>query len=171
MLTAKQLKEIKTRVNKEMSRRSYYGDLSKFNTQFQTTPNAGGLILAEQGNKVVEGLLNIEDIGNLNIEDLKKDGNIPSSFDYTTISNALDKYEKESISGNKTSCRGACSGLCLGRCSTTCNGCQGSCGSTCEGSCTRSCGSSCGGCSSSCSGGCYSGCSTGCKNGCTGSSY
>ena len=171
MLTAEQLKEIKERVNKEMSRRSYYGDLSKFNTQFNVPPTEKELILAEHGGKVIEGLLNIEDIGNLNIEDLKKDGTIPSSYDYDTINNALDKYEKESVTGSKTSCRGACTGLCVGTCSTECSGCQGSCGYTCEGTCSVLCGSSCGSCSSNCTGGCYTGCSSGCKNGCTGSSY
>ena len=171
MITAEQFKAIKNRVNAEMSRRSYYGNLSGFNTQFNTTPYAGTTILAEQGKKVVEGLLNIRDLGNLNLVDLKSNGIIPSSLDYNTINNALSTYESESVTGNKSSCRGACSGLCVGTCGSTCTGCQGACGFTCEGTCSVVCGSSCGSCSSNCTGGCYSGCSTGCKNGCTGSSY
>ena len=171
MLTASQLNEIKARVNAEMSRRSYYGSLAGYSNQFSNYPTAGKTIYAEQGDKLIRGLLNIRDLGNLNLNDLKSNGIIPRDFDYNTIKNALATYESESITGNKSSCRGACTGLCVGTCGSTCTGCQNACGFTCEGTCSVVCGSSCGSCSSNCTGGCYSGCSTGCKNGCTGSSY
>ena len=169
MLTAEQLIEIKQRVNKEMARRCHYGSLTEFNTQFETTPTSGKTILAEQGSKVIEGLLHIEDVGDLNIDELKQDGNIPGSFDYNTINTELDKLEQETVRGSKSSCRGACTGLCVGTCGGECSGCSNNCGGGCEFTCQKTCGSSCGTCTTSCVSGCYTNCGGSCKTGCTGS--
>ena len=52
MLTANEIKELKTRIKSEMSRRSYYGSLSEFagsNYDFTIEPATGETILAEHG--------------------------------------------------------------------------------------------------------------------------
>ena len=151
MITAEKLIELKNKVKTEIDRRSYYGSdtISKFSSQtFETTPKQGEPILAEQGKKIIEPLLNICDKGDLNLDKLEKGEKIPSSFNEDLIS-YVDTLSKESTTASTSSCRGACTGLCVGTCGSSCGGCSSSCGSSCEGSCSKTCGSSCGGCSSS----------------------
>lgn len=170
MLTPAELIQLKTKVEAEMKRRQYYGSLTAFSGNswaIQTTPKTGDEILAQQGRSVIEPILQITDVGDLNIVDLKKNGIIPASFDKSLLTH-IDNLAKEAPTASKSSCRGACTGLCVGRCESGCSGCTASCGGSCESNCSKSCGSSCGGCSAGCSTNCGSGCQSTCVNGCTG---
>lgn len=170
MITPEELIQLREKVEKEMKRRCYYGSLTSFSDdawKFDIPPASGEEVLEEHGKKVIEPILQIKDYGDLNIEDMKKGGVIPESFD-SPLLDEIDELSKESITGDKTSCRGACTGLCIGTCGSGCSGCTATCGGTCESNCTKTCGTSCGSCSSTCTGGCHSSCNTTCKSGCTG---
>lgn len=170
MITPEELIALRNKVETEMKRRCYYGSLTGFSGSdytFTTTPKSGEGILVEHGEKVIEPLLQIKDYGDLSIDGIKKGEVIPESFD-SSLSDLVDKYSKETLTGNSTSCRGACTGLCIGTCGSGCSGCTAACGGTCESSCSKTCGTSCGNCSSSCTGGCYTTCNSTCQSGCTG---
>ena len=179
MITAQQLNAIKARVKAEMLRRCGYGSLYSYGAasyDFTVTPSAGTKVLTEQGQKVIDLILKIEDVPDLiNVQQYQK---VPTQFVNDVLSSELTKLEKEPMNGSSSSCRGACTGLCLGTCSSGCSGCSGGCSgcsASCKSDCAANCGSGCAsGCGSSCQGGCgdscggCSGCSGGCGSGCTG---
>ena len=67
-MTAAQLVELKARIKSEMQRRKYSGSLERYGDDtydFTTVPDAGDIITAEQGQKTINLLLKINDIGDL----------------------------------------------------------------------------------------------------------
>lgn len=168
MLTAEELIALKSKVEAEMKRRCYYGSLAAFaDVKFEHAPIRGQPVYAEQGKKVIEPLLQIQDRGDLNIDGLKEGERIPSFFD-ANLSDYVDELAKETVNGSSSSCRGACTGLCVGTCGNGCSGCTAVCGGTCESACTKTCGTACGSCTSSCNVACQSTCTGGCNTTCTG---
>lgn len=163
MLTAEEIKALRERTKLEMAKRNGYGDISEYGSSdydFETIPEKGGPILAEQGKRIANPLLHVKDIpGIVLIDEETPDGElpsttgsrVPSAFENITFTNALDEISTESMKSDKSSCRGACTGLCVGSCIDSCSGCGNDCGSTCTG---------CTGCTS-CTGGCGSGCTGG----------
>ena len=111
MLSADEILNLKARIDTELVRRSYNGSLSNYansDYNFEINPSSNNPIYMEQGQKIMEQILQINDIGDLYYEDMKPNTMIPNSFDYEPIDKVLAKYEKETLSQNSTSCRGAC---------------------------------------------------------------
>ena len=117
MITASELNSLKTKIKNEMARRKYDGslvDYSGSSYDFSTTPSSGNKILLEHGEKTINLMLKVQDVGNLrNVATGEK---IPSSFDYDTLNSKVTAWASESLTGSSSSCRGACSGLCVGVC-------------------------------------------------------
>lgn len=170
MITANELLALKIKVKKEMQRRSGYGSLANLansSYDFVTEPVKGQIIKEEHGKKTIDLLLQIKDKGDLKF--VQKGDLIPDSFDNSLLA-YVDELSKETMEGNKSSCRGACTGLCFGSCVNGCVGCGGNCTgcSNCTSSCGSTCASQCTSCGSGCSGGCK-GCSASCGSGCASS--
>lgn len=164
-ITSDEIVAIKDRLNAEMSRRKYNGDLSSYAGeayQFESITPKVTKINKNIYNKLVEPLNAVNSsfttIADGELKQILRD-------DYLDIESKLTLYESnDSYTSSTNDCGAACSGLCITACSTSCSGtCSGSCSGTCSGSCS-------GGCSGSCSGGCSSdGCSTTCSStGCKG---
>ena len=174
-LTAKEFIDLKDQIKTELKRRSGCGPVNQFSGNaynFQTVPEAGGVILEEQGHKTIDIALTVTDINGFKY---------PQAGDY--IPAALDNLDQlitqwsneQAVPNASSSCRGACTGLCTNACysgATGCGGCDISCGTTCGGcanTCTESCGSNCSAtCGRTCTGYCYGGCSGKCTGACTG---
>lgn len=153
-MTADQFNTIKAKVKAEMNRRCLagldqtttpidFGSLRQFgsdNYDFPVVPAKGEPILAEQGEKVINLLYEIED--QQDVPFVATGVPLPESVD--TLESYVDALKLESIEGNSSSCRGACSGLCFGSCINGCNGCSGQCNTGCQG-CTATCGTGCAG--------------------------
>lgn len=148
-MKAEEFIAIKERVKNEMNRRCLagldqgsspinFGSLRKFGEaeyEFETVPEQGEAVLAEQGEKVINIMYEVKDIDSPFVAKgmpLKVNG----------LDEYLSQLEKEPIEGESSSCRGACSGLCFGSCINGCNGCSGACNTGCQG-CSATCGSGC----------------------------
>ena len=155
MLSADEIINLKAKVATELARRNFNGSLVQYvssDYDFEHVPEKDKPLYVEQGQKFMEQLLQVQDIGDLNFKDIKTDDVVPESLNFNEINNTISKWEQETETQSSSSCRGACSGLCYGACSSGCSGCTSSCGGSCEGSCYSSCGTSCGNsCGASCS--------------------
>lgn len=140
IVKSKFIKDEKAAIKAELKRRSGYGDISKYgadNYDFKTDANVDSEILAEQGEKTINLLYAIKDIG---IEQAAKDKILPENA--PTLASLIEKMQGEAMEGAVSSCRAACSGLCAGSCISGCNGCSGTCSGKCSG-CAATCGSGC----------------------------
>ena len=61
MLTANELIELKKLIDAEIKRRCGYGPMQEVG-DFEETPKAGGIIKAEQGEKIISPILEVEGI-------------------------------------------------------------------------------------------------------------
>ena len=168
MMTANQLVTLKASVDKEMKRRCYNGSMTAYagsNYAFQTTPAAGEIIQAQQGNAVIQPLNAVSPIDGLPAAE--QGATIPQQFDNDNLTKVVNDLSSMTTTTASPGCAASCSGLCHTQCSTSCTGCSGSCTDTCYDSCTGTCGGNCTGCSGTCGGTCWNSCS-GC-GGCTGS--
>jgi len=159
---------LKNKVKAEMLRRCYVGDLSSYggsDYDFAVQPQAGGQIMAEQANKIIEPMNAINDSGFI----LQNGGDPAMAMDQLNAKIAV--YESASLSATDHFCKASCAGLCYTECSDTCTGdCTGSCGESCSTNCSTTCTGTCSGtCSTSCTGTCVSGCAWHCTNTCGGS--
>ncbi len=150
-MTAEEMRALKARVKDEMNRRCLagldqastpvdFGSLRQFGADtydFENVPAKEEIILAEQGEKVINVLYEIKDIDDVPF--VEKGKLLSSGVSLDTYLSAL---AAESIEGGSSSCRGACSGLCYGSCIGGCNGCSGQCNTGCQG-CSATCGSGC----------------------------
>ena len=169
ILTKNSIKELKQRVNEELSRREYYGNISSAAPDYDT-PNSNDIAKVSEINDNVIDKLNL-----INNKLDQETQNNPIRYSY--INTQLTTFE--SNSNSNTGCRQACTGFCSSTCA---NGCQGQCGQSCSkgcgsssggssdyvtecGSCGSSCGNSCGSCGGSCAEGC-TGCGSGCSEKC-----
>ena len=154
MLTAGQYNLLRQKVEAEVARRNACGSLAAYagaeagglsvqaeGTEAQEEAEPGTAILAEQGKRVIEPLLAIQDYEDLVFPEAGEP--IPAGFGEGLIT-YVNELSGEPMEGSTSSCRGACTGLCMGGCSNACSGCKGSC-------------TGCGGCSASCGTGCASG--------------
>ena len=173
---------LKARVKAEMQRRKYNGDLTKYagaEWDYVVQPTAGGKLLPEHYNKIIEPLNAIAPTG-FNAPIRQGDHAI-------AIKVAVDKlaeYEKKSPSSGANDCAVSCSGRCTTSCGSNCykvchgggsygcgvgcsgdcdGGREGDCNTTCSGTCKTGCG---GGCKGTCKGGCISSCNQYCNNSC-----
>lgn len=166
-ITSDEIVAIKNRLNAEMNRRKYNGDLSSYAGeayQFESITPKVTKINKNIYNKLVEPLNAVNSsfttIADGELKQILRD-------DYLDIESKLTLYESnDSYTSSTNDCGAACSGLCITACSTSCsNTCKGTC-SGCSGTCQGSC-SGCTGCSGGCS---SDGCSTSCSSdGCKGS--
>ena len=149
MLTAEEIKNIKSKIKTEMLRRSLdnsqqnFGSLNKFggsDYDFTIEPVKDSHILQEHGEKTINLLYEITDQENCDYA--KKDSKIPTDDNFKALDTYVDNLSTETMEGTSSSCRGACSGLCFGSCIGGCNGCSGACDTGCTG-CTASCGTGC----------------------------
>ena len=113
-MTAQELIALKTAVKTEMARRSGYGSLStnggygyadknqsvnysSSTYDFSATPTSGGSVLAEHGQKTIDLILKINEVGDL--KPVTKGDGIPSDFNSGTIEYVND-FASESITGS-----------------------------------------------------------------------
>lgn len=166
-ITSDEIVAIKNRLNAEMNRRKYNGDLSSYAGeayQFESITPKVTKINKNIYNKLVEPLNAINSsfttIADGELKQILRD-------DYLDIESELTLYESnDSYTSSTNDCGAACSGLCITQCSTECTGCTGTCNTTCSGSCSTTCSGTCtGGCS-----GCGSSCGSGCSGSCSGCS-
>lgn len=166
---------LKARVKAEMQRRKYTGSLTKYagaEWDYVVQPTAGGKLLPEHYNKIIEPLNAIAPTG--------FDTPITQGDHAIAIKVAVDKlaeYEKKTPSSGANDCAVSCSGRCTtscgsdcniscGGCSSTCSGCSSTCNDTCSGTCST-CGGACqGSCGIQCGYSCYLSCRTGCGTDC-----
>lgn len=156
ILTATSIQDLKERVNQEISRRCYYGNISSAAPDYDT-PNSETIVQASEINNNIIEPLNLIDNG------LDKES-INNPIKYSYINNQLITFEGNS--NNNTGCRQACTGFCSTACADMCQGC----GTTAQGGTSSTSGAqngttSCTSCGSSCSESCGTGCS-GCVGGC-----
>lgn len=158
---------LKEKVKAEMLRRCHEGSLAAYGgDDYDFTAEKGTQILAEQVNKIIVPINQIDDSG----------FTIQNIGDHAKALNVLDElittYSEAPLDGSGHMCNASCSGLCYtgcagdcgGTCSTGCGGtCKGGCGG-CDGSCVGTCGHSC---RDTCSDGCKTTCRLGCGDGCT----
>lgn len=160
------INNLKARLKAALVKRRYYGDLSSLASSandFSTTPQLNGLVLSEHGQKTINLLLNVTNLGNL--KKIENDNYILR--DIKAIETWLNNYENTVTTSSDSGCRGNCAGICVSHCSTACAGscmtaCVSGCQSTCTGSCVGSCSS---GCYGTCSGSCWSDCAADCTGG------
>ena len=94
---------------------------------FSNTPAKDKKILAEHGQKTIDVLLKIKDIGDL--KGVTQGELIPDDFN-SSLAQTVAALSNESKTGS-SSCRGACTGLCTTTCYSSCTGgCTGSGGSS-----------------------------------------
>lgn len=171
MMTASQLVTLKSSVDKEMKRRCYNGSMTAYagsNYAFQTTPSAGGIIKAQQGNAVIQPLNAVKPVDGL--ATAASGEIIPAGFDNDKLAKVVNDLSSMTTTTPSPGCAASCSGLCHTQCSTTCSGCSGcgGCGgcSGCSGSCSGTCSFRCG--AAGCTGTCSSTCGVGCTGSCIG---
>lgn len=142
ILTADQFNELHQKVKEEMKRRCACGSLAAYGgPEYDAVAGRKERIRAEDGKKVIEPILAVQDYGELVFPEPGE--LIPPDFGEGLVSYVNDLAE-EPMEGTATSCRGACTGLCMKGCSNACSGCTGGC-------------AGCGGCSGSCGTGCAGG--------------
>lgn len=164
-ISAERFRNLKARIKELCSKRKYYGDLSQFSTNdydFKINPNTGDIILSEQGVKVINLILNINDVND--IRKIENDNYILRDID--AIEKFVSRMEGQTPTSPINNCRGGCMGICVTHCST---GCVGSCMTSCDYVCGNSgCSGKCVNQCSSCSGTCKdSGCRIDCRDNCT----
>lgn len=190
ILTKKSIQELKTKINTELQRRCYYGNISS--AGYEVDGITDKKLNFNQKDPAITDNINNNLIDPINLIFIDKNGiiqnglseieKVPISYSYiNTIENKLDsigptKYPASNVTG-KDAAHG-CKNLCTGFCSSTCgSGCRGNCGESCSLGCgaksggTSSPGSpaSCDSCGTSCSvkcGDCTSACSGTCGVGC-----
>ena len=113
ILTATSIKELKKRVNQEISRRKYYGNISSAAPTYNT-PNSNVVAQASEINDNIINKLNL-----INIKLTQENINNPIKYSY--INNQLTAFEGNSNSN--TGCRQACTGFCSTACADMCVGC------------------------------------------------
>lgn len=157
---------IKARVKAEMLRRSHNGSLKKYageDYDYNITPTAGGQLLPEHFNKIIEPLNAVKPTG---LETVSPGDHAISIKDADVILSEMEKFPIGGDSSHRTDCQGNCSGLCYASCWNSCSGCGYSCSTDCSGDCSDACNLNC---ASSC--GACSGCSSNCWGGCSGNCY
>lgn len=165
-ISASRFNSLKARLKQVLKNRKYYGDVSKLGGDtydFNISPTTGDILLSDQGAKVINLILNINDIGAIkNIEN-----NNYILQDISSIENFVTKLEAQTSDSAANLCRGGCMGICVTHCSTLCIGsCLTSCTSDCASKCTNTCIQTCQG---SCSGGCSgASCRADCQSDCMG---
>lgn len=165
-VSAARFNNLKARLKEVFKKRKYYGDLSKFSTtdyDFTINPKTGDIILSDQGAKVINLILTVNDINEL--KKIENDNYILR--DITAIETLVTKLEGQTMPSPVNLCRAGCMGICITHCSTECIGsCNTSCSSSlCSVGCSNACVTAC----SSCSGTCISaGCRSDCKDDCMG---
>ena len=166
MISAERLVELRTKVKKEMARRSCVehgssASMNKFaaNYDYNAVPVTGGDITDEHIQKVIDPLLNVADFLQNNSLQQSHSGADVIVDQAEKFVDTLAKIDKQA---SDSGCRGLCTGLCTSGCQG-CTGCTGGCDTTCAKSCSDGCSTSCGGCSD----GCFSGCTHTCGSGCT----
>lgn len=165
MMTAEEFIKLKQKLKKELSRRNGNGSVSefadpKYDFNENDRPVSREVIMTEQGQKVIDLALKINDVGNLkNVEQ----GDLVSK-DIELLDSTITKWSQESMTGSTSSCKTSCTGLCISSCSGGCTGCGGSCSYGCSGGCWGSCSSTC---ADDCTGGCTRTCGAGCGHDCT----
>lgn len=152
MVKAEDFKIVKDKVDIEMKKRCLndmdqssgvdFGSLRpvRADLDFQNPVEKGALIKKEHGDKTINLLYEIEDIEGLDY--VVENGLLPSHEGYLNLESFLEKFSKETMEGDSSSCRGACTGLCFGSCIGGCNGCSDACTGDCSG-CTATCGTGC----------------------------
>lgn len=172
MLSASELKALKTKFDTEWNRRSYNGSMTSYagKSFSPSDPATGEKFYASQFNLILNPVtekLNSSLIGDLEVAVA---GAEPTSdLNNTFLTNLYNTLSGNSATSSTNNCNTACSGLCKGQCSSGCSGCTGSCTGSCKGGCT-----SCQyGCDDNCGQGCNYGCTgcQGCSGVCTGSCY
>lgn len=155
-----------------MKRRCYNGSMTAYagsSYAFQTTPAAGGIIKAQQGNAVIQPLNAVKPIDGL--PTAQAGAVIPQAFDNDKLTKVVNDLSSMTTTTSSPGCAASCSGLCHAQCSTTCRagcaGCSAACFSSCEEGCTSTCKELCGDtCKSACAIICTS-CTNTCKGSCT----
>ena len=160
ILTANSIQELKERVNQEISRRKYYGNISSEAPNYDT-PSSGVIAQAnEVNNNIIEPL-------NLIDNDLDKESiNNPIKYSYINNKlNELDDYTQVTIKNASHGCNTMCTGFCSSTCADMCVGCGGTAmggtsnsGGGSGSSNTGSLGSTAPGCTGGCSINCYGDC-------------
>lgn len=120
ILTANSIQELKERVNQEISRRKYYGNISSKAPNYNT-PNSGVIAQASEiNNNIIEPL-------NLIDNDLDKESiNNPIKYSYINNKlNELDDYTQVTIKNASHGCNAMCTGFCSSACADMCVGCGG----------------------------------------------
>ena len=165
-VSAERFNNLKARLKEIFKNRHYYGAISKFEDDsydFTVSPATGDIILSDQGSKVIDLILSINDIND--IQKIANDTYILR--DITAIEALVSKLEGQTPTTQNNLCRGGCMGICIDHCSTACVGnCNTSCtDNNCAAGCTGECVHSCSSCSGNCAG---SGCRSDCRTNCTG---
>lgn len=168
-ISRSELSLLKTKLKAEMLRRNGlgaptrlytptvpFGSMTEYGSSaydFTNSPEKGGKIHTEYGEKTVDLLLKIKNYDDL--ESTTEGSPIPKGFNSNLIT-IVDNLSKENFSGEteetisarkdagedvskltpeSSSCSGACSGLCVGSCIGQCNGCYSGCTSSCGTGC------------------------------------
>lgn len=165
-VSAARFNNIKARLKEVLKNRKYYGDISSYSNSiydFDINPSTGSIILSDQGKKVINIILAVNDINDL--KKIENDNYILR--DVNQIEEMISKMEKQTPASTNNICRGGCIGICVDHCSTACIGnCKLDCSdNNCSVGCKDACVHACSNCSGTCSG---SGCKGDCKNNCTG---
>lgn len=165
-VSAARFNNLKARLKEVLKNRKYYGDVSNLGSNtydFTISPATGDIILSDQGAKVINLILSVNNVNSL--KKIENDNYILR--DITAIETFVTKLESQTPTTATNLCRGGCTGICISHCSTGCSGscltgCTGGCATTCSGTCIKSCSS----CSGTCTGsGCRSDCASDCMNG------
>ena len=151
---------LKAKIKKEMLRRCYTGSVAAYGGakyDFNTNPEKGGQILAEQANKIIEPMNQINNSG-FSLQEIGDPAMAMNALDakITAYSAALNEGTGHYCNASCTGlCHTACSGSCTGTCTTECGeNCTTSCQNTCQGACSGECAT----CGWDCKNGCYGGC-------------
>lgn len=161
---------LKARVKAEMQRRKYTGSISVYagdEWDFTVQPEAGGKILPEHFNKIVEPINAISPTG---LEAVKSGD---QAMSIKLAEQKLYEYERHALNG-ANDCASSCTGLCTTSCGSSCGGncyavCENSCNYDCYGTCSSTCADDCtGSCKGTCSSTCSGTCKNTCKTTCTG---
>ena len=120
ILTADSIQELKERVNQEISRRKYYGNISSEAPKYDT-PSSGVIAQANEINKNIINKLNL-------IDNKLTQENINNPIRYSYINNKLnelDDYIQITVKDASHGCNTMCTGFCSSTCADMCVGCGG----------------------------------------------
>ena len=170
MLSASELKSLKTKFDTEWKRRSYNGSMTSYagKSFFPSDPTVDEKFYADQFNTILNPI--VEKMATNLTGNLKKAivGEAPpSDLNNTFLTKLYNTLSSAGAESSTNNCNAACSGLCVSECSTGCkSSCKGGC-SSCEWGCDDGCGYGCNFGCTSCSG--CSGCGSTCMWDCSGS--